>query len=85
MRSLPHCTFLAAFQKTIGFTGGVVFANQPQFETLAGTRRRCPCESTGILRGAGEGPASAAHSSQRQVTLKASANHRHSWTVARCC
>jgi hypothetical protein len=24
------------FQKTIAFTGGVVFANQPQFETLAG-------------------------------------------------
>jgi hypothetical protein len=49
------------------------------------TRRRCPCESTGTLRDAGEGPASAAHSSQRQVTLRASANHRHSWTVARCC
>jgi hypothetical protein len=24
------------FQKTIGFTGGVVFTNQPQFQTLAG-------------------------------------------------
>jgi hypothetical protein len=55
------------FQKTIAFTGGVLFANQPQFETWREIRRRCPCESPGTLRGAGEGPASAAHSSQRQV------------------